>query len=202
MFLSKIELSLGSPSVQQALRNAGDMHRNIQMFFGSARQDADVLYRVYETQRGACVYVQSSVCPEESEQTRRNGMNVCGCRDLSGMEAKIEDGNVFCFNLLAVPSRKVSAEGRKNSQRKLIRTPQEQLDWLSRKAAAGGFEVLSADCQKGATERIGRKNSRFVISGIRYQGYLRVTDVERFLECWRQGIGPEKAYGMGMLFIQ
>ena len=83
MYLSKVNLDLRSASVRQALRDCGDMHRNIQKLFSASRSDSGVVYRVYQQESGCCVYTMSETVPVETEESIRNGMRVTGSRDVS-----------------------------------------------------------------------------------------------------------------------
>lgn len=89
--------------------------------------------------------------------------------------------------------------------------PMEQLSWLQRKAASGGFELLGSepDGQMGRSVLIvgsrpwkwqskGRSASH---QGADFHGILRVTDPKLFLETLRAGIGPAKGFGFGLLSV-
>lgn len=199
MYLSKIDLDIRAPSVRQGLRNCEDMHKNIQKCFGSARADAGVLYRLHRGGKGICVYLLS-----DSEPTAPvPGMIPEGCKDMTAYENALTEGRVFRFDLLCMPSKKVADGQKKNSRRINLRTPVERAAWLERKAAAGGFEILP-DTLCETEERVvtGRKgDSELIFHATQFTGVLRITDEEAFRRTWREGIGPEKAYGLGMLML-
>lgn len=197
MYLSKILLDLRSPSVRQGLRNCEDMHRNVQRCFNSGRADAGVLYRLYRTETGCCVYVLSETAPTNMP----SGMTLSGCRDMTGFEATMTEGAVFRFNLLCMPSKKIPDAGRKNSRRTNLRTPEERAAWLERKAAAGGFEIIPgtlAECNQQTVTGM-KQEKKLIFHATQFSGLLRVTDSGVFQRTWRSGIGPEKAYGLGLL---
>lgn len=202
MILTKVKLDLRSPSARQALTDCGDMHRNIQALFGESREDAGVLYRAQKTERGCTVYILSSRKPVFDEAAARNGMIPAGTRDMTAVEGLFAEGRRFRFDLLTMPSKKESDRTRKNSQRRILRDPEERLAWLARKAEAGGFRILSASDEEGETLRAKKSGGELWIHTTRFTGVLEITDPDRFLSAWKGGIGPEKAYGLGMLMVR
>ncbi len=133
MILTKVKLDLRSPSARQALTDCGDMHRNIQALFGESREDAGVLYRAQKTERGCTVFILSSRKPVFDEASARSGMIPAGTRDMTAVEGLFAEGRRFRFDLLTMPSKKESDRTRKNSQRRILRDPEERLAWLARK---------------------------------------------------------------------
>ena len=61
------------------------------------------------------------------------GMNLAGQRDLTAWLDTMREGQNWRFDLLASPTKKVMQDGRKNSQRRILRTMNERLAWLERK---------------------------------------------------------------------
>lgn len=202
MYLSKIKLDLRSVSVQQALRDCGDMHRNIQKLFMSSRSDASVLYRVCHNNTGCYVYMMSEQEPISSKETTKNGMQIMQSRDVSALEDIFEPGKKLCFNILTMPYKKVSDGIGKNSRRKFLQLPEERLNWLNRKAEQNGFEILNAEEQKSDTLVCCKKDAMIYIPSVMYDGVLRIIDKEKFVKAWRNGIGAEKAYGLGMMLLR
>ena len=202
MILTKVNLDLRSPSARQALTDCGDMHRNIQALFGQSREDAGVLYRVQKTERICSVYILSSHAPVFDAAESKNGMIPAGSRDMTAAEALFAEERVFRFDLLTMPSKKELDRTRKNSQRRILRDPEERMSWLTRKAEAGGFRILSAADEEGETLYAKKSGGELWLHTTRFTGILKITDSERFLDAWKKGIGPEKAYGLGMLMVR
>ena len=197
MILSKISLDLRSPSVRQALRNCQDMHRNVQSWFGQSRAEAGVLYRVYTDRRGVCLYMLSAQKPDLSNA---KGAALLGNRSMDALESRFELGRLFRFDLLAVPSKKVAGDG-KNSRRRSLRTAEEQQLWLENKAEQNGFSLRTLQIGNKVLQYGVRSTGKIQFDVVHFQGILQVTEPERFRKCWQTGIGPEKAYGMGMLLL-
>lgn len=200
MYLTKISLNLYNPSVRQSLRDVQDLHRNIQKYFYQERGSLNVLFRLYKSSKGFYIYMQSDIQPSESEETLRNGMQVEGSRDVSDLLDRIEKGSRYRFDLIACPTVKKPDRSQKNSKRKFLKTPEEQEAWIQRKGSASGFQVNSVQIQK--EEDLYSFGKNFGFSYVHYFGVLTVTAVEKFQNAIVKGIGSEKAYGMGLLFIR
>lgn len=208
MYLSKILLDIRHPSVRQALRDANDMHRNIMAGFSecdgsrAARAEIRVLYRLFSNRSQLYLLVSSDELPNSAALTAR-GFHTDDSliRDITPLKETFQTGLCLSFELFASPCRKVKGEGR-NSRRMFLKTQEERADWLARKGAAGGFQLLQLDEIGGRTDVGGRRGSEMIKnSAILYRGILRITDSEAFWHSFSGGIGPGKAYGMGMLNV-
>ena len=202
MILTRVKLDLRSPSARQALTDCGDLHRNIQALFGSSREDASVLYRAQKNDAGCTVYILSERAPVFDEKSLHNGMIPAGTREMTAVEALFAEERRFRFDLLTMPAKKELDRSRKNSQRRILRDPEERLAWLARKAEQGGFRILSVSEEEGETLRAKKTTGTLYLHTTRFAGALEITDPDRFLDAWKNGIGPEKAYGLGMLMVR
>jgi len=87
--------------------------------------------------------------------------------------------------------------------------------WLKSKAEPGGFSVQSVTVQPAYSyfkkvyragepapdeERTGGERGALLRS-VRYEGILRVTDPNKFLDTLLRGVGPAKAFGFGLLSV-
>lgn len=204
MYRSKLTLDPLDPSVQQALRNVNDMHRNIMKAFDdppsdSPRAENAVLYSVMDHMGKPAVYVISQVKPDWS---RVRGFDpVDDPMDFSGVRDRFSKGGVFGFRLFASPTKKVAREG-KLSSRVFLRTPEERSKWLQRQAEKYGFELISFS-ENTESKVMGRKKDMQInYTGVLFTGVLRIVDPDLFWKAYCGGIGPGKAYGLGMLMIR
>ena len=203
MYLTRINMPVADRGVQRALGDCQQMHRLITGLFDTSRADSQVLYRM-NCGSGVCrVYIYSAV-PVKRERLLPN-MELAGERDVTPWLDGLGEGQAWNFDLLAWPSKKVSAVGAKNSQRRVLRTEAERLAWLARKAEQNGFEMLNVREFESA-QQPGRHSEehggRLYVDSYHYQGKLLVTDAARFRAAVRSGIGPGKAYGLGMLLLK
>ncbi len=202
MYLTKLEFDLSNAGVRSALRDSQKMHTLVTGCFGVRRKDADILFcsRV----RGAVLdlYVYSDR-PVISERLMK-GMNLAAQKDVTMWLDSMKDGQIFGFRLSTMPFRKVAEPGVRNSRRRALRTQEERLAWLKGKAEKGGFDILSVTETPG--EKLTARHRDDAIGGLTmdswiYTGSLRITDVESFRKIVREGVGPGKAYGLGMMLL-
>lgn len=201
MYLSKIHLDIANDKARNCLCDCQNMHRSVQRLFHSSRKDSGVLYRLNE--QNLDVYILSKIRPDE--QDLPEGMGFCGTRNLVLMEQTFAVGRCYRFDLLASPCKKQGKEGKKNSQRRFLRTFDERQDWLKRKSQQYGFELVQVEEEQQVTirgrhdnEHGGKMNGQ----AVRFQGILRIQNEELFKIAWENGIGPAKSYGQGMLMLR
>ncbi len=200
MYLSRIDLNVLSPAVRQTLRNCQDMHRTLMKAFDVTREKAGMLYRLVRTDEAIVIYVQSMASPHW-DRIEKSGYQCTRMQDISAILDKFQQDTVLHFSLLACPSKKVKGDG-KNSQRVLLHGAEERLEWLKREGKKHGFMLLEAHEAAKEQKLSGRKASgEFFLSGVPFEGVLRIMDASAFQDAFKQGIGPEKAYGFGMLML-
>ena len=80
-----------------------------------------------------------------------------------------------------------------------------QRDWLQKKAEKNGFcvndenvSVVQSQWMQFTKREAG---NRISFISVTYEGILTVSDKEMFVKALTEGIGREKAYGMGMLTV-
>ena len=202
MYLTKIDLELSNRTVCAALGDCQKMHRLLNGLFDSSRQDVHLLYRVRGRGRDCSVYLYSS-CPIHPEKLLPF-MTLEGQRDLSGWLDTMKPGRRLRFDLLTMPSKKEPQETGKNSRRRILKTEEERLAWMERKAAQNGFALV----QMQELETVGftgkhsqEQGGRMSWNAYHYTGILEIRDAEAFRKAMEQGIGPEKAYGLGMILL-
>ena len=176
------------------------MHRTLMKGFDCTREEAGMLYRVVRTDEAVFIYVQSVVCPQWI-RIEKSGYQCTRMQDISALLEKLQQDMVLRFSLLACPSKKVKGKG-KNSQRVLLRGTEERLEWLKREGEKHGFILLEAHESAKELKFSGKKASgEFFLSGVPFEGILQITNDGAFQEAFKHGIGPEKAYGFGMLML-
>lgn len=202
MYLTKIEMPLVERAVRAALSDCQKMHRLVMGLFDTNRQEAGVLYRARTQNARVTLYIYSAVPVREA--CVLPWMDLVGQRDVSTWLKQMQTGQVRRFDLLAMPAKKVAAEGRKNSQRRILRTMEERVAWLERKGAQYGFRLLSVQEQEGirlAGHHAEGSGGSMTWDAYHYNGVLVITEAEIFRRAVSDGIGPGKAYGLGMLLL-
>jgi len=76
--------------------------------------------------------------------------------------------------------------------------------WLAARAERFGFslEHWAVRCDGYRQHRIVRRGSVVYFSSLDFEGILEVTDSARFSRTLYEGIGPEKAFGCGLLLVR
>lgn len=202
MYLTKIDLSHLQRDIRRRLGDCQQFHQMIMGLFGCDRKSAGVLYRVREDRNTLAVYLYSN--RPISREHLLPGMHISGQRDVTLWLESMKPGQVWHFDLLASPTKKVEQDGTKNSRRRILRTLEERIAWLAKKGVQNGFQLIS--CQElGGGQITGRhiqeRGGRMYLDQYHYQGTLQITDAEQFQKAVQEGIGPGKSYGLGMLLL-
>jgi len=219
MYLSRIQLNSRNRHVWRALlADPYRLHQLVMSGFpdGVPRQKADVLYRLEADQNPPLLLVQSSVKPNWDQippqwlppASAFDPLPNPAVRALDGLH--LPAGRVLRFRLVANPSVKKSRRDengkRRNSNRVPLVREEKQIAWLEDKGKHHGFRVqhvLASDPQRYTLwQRNGKHTSApITLYTVRFDGVLQITDAARFQEALRQGIGPAKAFGCGLLSL-
>ncbi len=113
-------------------------------------------------------------------------------------------------------------DGRRIGKRVELRREEDRLLWLERQGQRSGFQLLTARLEPGLGQPAGRDiaaaradpspplhgyqrangiDRRLTFATALFEGELRVTDAEALRAAIRDGIGPGKAFGCGLLSI-
>ncbi len=214
MYLSRLILNPRSRRVQRELANPYELHRTLMRAFPEELPDGErVLFRVDVDERSGIptVLLQSHTRPDWA------WLGDPGARDylLRAPESQSFDltftpGQTLAFRLRANPTKRCKETGRRVGYYR----EEDQRAWLERKGEQGGFRVLRVAIAKegnsyswqpleGTAESEGRrpKARQLTLHAVRFDGLLQVTDPAKLWETVRQGVGPGKGLGFGMLSL-
>ena len=106
----------------------------------------------------------------------------------------------YLFSLRAYPAVKKAVFNEDGSRKKQgIRVPHsEPEEWLKKKAIENGFEIENVT----VTKKHSQNASKGFQMAVDFEGVLTVKDKNLFLNAVSKGIGPSKAYGMGLLLLK
>ena len=215
MYLSKLELNPRSREARRDLASPYELHRTLAHAFPTpAGQDYrathGVLFRLEPSYAGqsSVVLVQSHTAPDwtllPADYTRQ-------AAEYKKTHFTPLSGQTLGFRLVANPTKKMSRPDKRQGNRVPLfdagggdeGTP--ALQWLRRKAALSGFEVLhvlSEGFLLGSTSTTTQDTkSSLPLYGVRFNGLLRVTNSEQLTAAISQGIGSAKAFGFGLLSL-
>lgn len=149
------------------------------------------------------------------------------CKDITSALRSLKAGQTVAFRLRANPTKRLARDGDPlKGKRVALFKESEQIEWLRGKGVGGldgvpgGFELVMRPASSDEGTRWGVTQVRVCPEGsakgkkmdtqgghltchfsVLFEGLLRVTDVEAFVETVRCGIGPGKAYGFGLLSV-
>lgn len=126
-------------------------------------------------------------------------------KQYDGFLERITNGSRWQFRLKANPVVCLKKELNKRGKPVAHITPAHQETWLRNQAAKHGFipeegRFLVTSSQWYAFKK-GTTGHKVRMLAVTYEGILTVTDAEQFRNALTQGIGREKAYGLGMLTV-
>lgn len=204
--LSLLTLDPRSRQVQSEVRNPYELHRTLAKAFGDgedAQHAARCLFRLEEDKHGWRVLVQSRTRPDWSRLTVAPGYFRADPQ-LRALTPHLSTGQLLAFRLRANPTKRQAEKpaDKRLGDRVGLYTQEDRLAWLTRKAAAHGFALVSVtataeDPARGRTTR----GHHATFSAVRFDGLLRVTDPAALLAALENGIGAGKGVGFGLLSL-
>jgi CRISPR system Cascade subunit CasE len=202
MYLSKIHI----PWLQA--QNPYQLHQALwRLFPGHEDADREFLFRVEQLQRGVGTHIlmQSAIQPQSVEQSPI----ILNWREYV---VNIQNGQRLRFRLRANPiktikdSSKGTIEKQGKTFTKTVRVPlvhaEQQQAWLERKLQSfAQLESLIVQPEPVLYFRKAKEGRSGKIQTVMFDGILTVTNAEVLSQETRQGIGPAKAFGCGLLSI-
>lgn len=180
------------------------IHRLVTTGFANrqAAQAARILFRYDIEGEAGLLYVQSKAPPDWSKIDPNLKLEVVGPKPLV-----IPSSDRLRFRLLVKPSWRVGKKESPNRGRRVTFSKEaNQRLWLARKGMECGFVVESCDLWErvwfdSKTKETLPNGSPKPIYGIQFDGILHVTDRAKLVQAVAHGIGPQKAFGFGLLSL-
>lgn len=212
MYLSRLKLEPTARTTRTLCLNPYLLHQAVFRAFSDKVDGGPgrVLYRVDVSNKGEiALYVQSEKKPEWDKAQL---LTACLSRVVGGPVATRPFAPVFAagqylrFRLRANPVAKRRTPDHMETTRRLgLIHEEEQIKWLQRKAAEGGFALLKCTAtpegkivdQKGENDH----KHTFTHFAVRFDGTLKVFDPGAFANALKDGIGPAKGFGFGLLSL-
>ncbi len=209
MYLSCIELDPDQSDARRCMSNAYLVHQLLLKAWPDG-EAGRVLYRLELERRPPRLLVQSAAAADWARCFAGTAIPLEMPRQ-KRLEIELAPGKLLRFFLRANPTVRrldLEREGRPpegliSGERVGLLREAEQVGWLTRKAAAAGFTVVSAEARDRGDQVSYRAaaRQRLVHRCVDFEGRLRVTDPEAMLAAMRGGIGPAKAFGFGLLSL-
>jgi CRISPR system Cascade subunit CasE len=196
MFLSKISMDLALRSVALDLADRDRLHQVILRLFPdfpgggapNARERLGVLFRV----EAPIILMQSKLEPVSTRIPA--GYKITATKSISEIyPSGVKADKEYRFRLEA----NVCYRDSETRRRRPLETDEEHDTWLVMKGQRGGFQLVDYGMEK-LPPVLARKGQ---FHAVRFDGVLKVNDLQPFLKALTDGIGPGKVYGLGLLSI-
>jgi CRISPR system Cascade subunit CasE len=213
LYLTEIQLEYEA-AVKAGLRDSYAWHQKVWMCFSrNAGATRDFLTRLDSKDDHYRLLMLSRTSPERPQWCPTHAWRA------KEVPAVFLSHPAYRFSLVANPTRKLvvrddSGQRKKNGRRVPIVQRDDRTDsagrpqiglltWLKAKAERHGFTV-----DPDRTLTIPRSRQYFIKAGklglhtgVEFNGYLRVTDPDKFRDAFIHGVGSAKAFGFGMLVL-
>lgn len=130
------------------------------------------------------------------------------CKKYDELLERIVNGSKWQFRLKANPTVQTKKYLTEKGRGKVLAhiTTAHQEEWLKRRSEKNGFslsegEWLVTESRWYVFKKNKEQKSKVKLLSVTYEGTLTVTDAEAFKKALVNGIGREKAFGMGLLTI-
>ncbi len=204
MYLSRIPLDLSNRKTQIALVSPNKFHGAIEEAF-TERQGRN-LWRIDVLKNEMYLLILSPMKPDlEYIANQFSKPDNCGeTKEYEALLNRVKEGTVWQFRLVANPTYSIKRE---NGRGKVAAHTVEkyQIEWLENQSVKRGFSVLPDTVRvTGTNWKIFSKrnmNQKVRLLEVAYEGMLKVENGAVFKDTLINGIGREKAYGMGLMTI-
>lgn len=214
LYLSRIVLDVRSTQARRAFRDIYEAHRTVMAAFpdgpvGNPRSEMSVLWRS-ESGRTPTLLVQSAVRPETAAWA---GLSIdTAVKEIGGaLDRALTQGRILRFRIRGNPTRKIDTKSldgaRRHGRRVPLRRDPDRVAWLERQLHAAGAALVSVDGKpdlsvQGSGIFKGRRRDRTItVEAVDFSGRLVVEEPDLLRQAVAIGIGPGKAFGMGLLMV-
>lgn len=166
------------------------------------------LWRVDGVKGQCCLLVVSAELPDFSRlaaQYGPQGLQSSGQSKAYGpFLSRLVEGQNWHFRLRANPVRSVMEEQGSRGKVTAHVTPNQQKEWLLKRAAGHGFSLDSTrfEVVHSQWHRFDKRGGRQVsLRTATFEGVLSILDPDTFRTALTEGIGRAKAYGCGLMTL-
>ncbi len=204
MYLTRVKLDMSKRRTLRAFSSPNLFHGAVENAFEGDRKRN--LWRIDKLNGDHYLLILSNDIPNTAKLVDQFGVkDDVNTRDYQKLLDRIEVGDSWDFKLIANPTN--SIRGEEGSRGKVVAHigVKHQKEWLMNKSGLYGFNIDPEGFQVTGSQwysfRKKEKEAHITLLSVTYVGTLTVTDAELFRNALTNGIGREKAYGMGMLTI-
>lgn len=210
MYLSRIQIDPANRNTMRALAEPKLFHGAIERCFPGDRQRR--LWRIDPLQGRQYLLLVSQEAPDLTLMWNQFGFPhrppEWETRDYTTLLQRIQPGSYWHFRLTANPTKHLPGDASQGRRGKVVPhvTAGHQQQWLMDKAERHGFslaqgEFLAVRQQQYHFCKPADHHRQVELLSVTFEGYLTVTDADRFRQTLTEGIGRARAYGMGMMTV-
>ena len=205
MYLSRIKLDTSQTRTMQALSAPNIFHGEIE----DAEKDGRTrkLWRLDDLRGEKYLLILSENQIDFSGTARQFGYDDSyESKDYDSLIERIKTGSKWNFRLKANPTVQKFSKKRGRGRVLAHITTEFQEKWLKKQSEKNGFSLSEGEwLVTGSKWYVFNKNRNSNIKvrllAVTYEGILTVTDEDSFRKALVNGIGREKAYGLGMITV-
>lgn len=202
MYLTKVVLNRQLRGARILLSNPQKLHAAINASFPESveytQETGRPLYRVENSKNDTIIYISSPLHPDVKhiiEQAgRENDVDSSVTKSYDKFLNSIQNGDIFRFRLNANPTVMIN-------KNRIPLIKEKRLDWLNRKGDLHGFSILDSSMSNDTKVEFKHNPRKITFSYCTFDGRLQVNDNTELINAIKNGIGSQKAYGMGLLSL-
>ena len=204
MYLSRVEIDDNNRQKIKDLTHLGAYHNWVENSFPKEIQQNERLRHLWRIDRlaGKRYLLIVSQDKPDINQLEKYGVEGTGMtKDYQPFLNEVDNGMVMRFRLVGNPTYRTDGKVYPHI------TVEQQKNWLLKKCKLSGFKIskyTNGDYQFDVVSRgwpTLYHHRRIRLSRVAFEGSLTVVDKLALQEALVNGIGREKAYGMGMLTV-
>lgn len=205
MYLTRLELDEKKQKTRIGFATPSVFHGIVESAF-QGKQHRN-LWRIDHLRNKYYLIILSSEEPNLSEAVPQIGKDNIEweTKEYSMFLSKINDGSIWRFRLCANPTYTIKDGTRNRGRVRAHSTKQHQKEWLIDQGKKHGFKLTENSFDVMESKWLyfskGIKNSKISMLLVSYEGILEVTDETLFKHVLTEGLGREKAYGVGLMTI-
>lgn len=205
MYLSRVELNCSKNATRIALGNPQKLHGAIEQSYSGEKTRK--LWRIDTLGEKTYLLVLSSEEPDFTQLIDQFGFTNSSweTKSYDALLDRIEKGTVWKFRLKANPVRSIRSDDGARGKVSAHVTPEFERKWIFDRAEKLGFSLKEDEYdirdRRWYNFNKHRNGCRVSFKAVTFEGILTVTDEELFKRTLLEGVGRDKAYGLGLLTI-
>ncbi|WP_318767453.1 type I-E CRISPR-associated protein Cas6/Cse3/CasE [Lactiplantibacillus carotarum] len=219
MYLSRVEIDTNNRVKTKDLTHLGAYHNWVEQSFPADLKNeghSRHLWRIDNLAGRRYLLILSASLPDSTALSKYGVPGTIQTKSYDKFLGHLREGQTMRFRLTANPSYTAVTPGAKQGRIYPHITVEQQRKWLIDRAEKAGFKLIETDPASNEPSltfdivnrdwaMLQRRRSRggrgVRLSRVTFEGLLRITDLEAFKRLLTEGIGREKAFGMGLMTV-